>query len=114
MDPERSESPTRILIVSADPLKRAGLVSLLESLSAVDLAPPTEPTAHVLSKVREEKPDIVLWDLGWQADESIEAISQISDEVPPIVALALNGSQAAGAREAGATSVLPRSASAEA
>jgi DNA-binding NarL/FixJ family response regulator len=104
----------RVLIVSSDRLTRNGLAGLLESLPSIEVMPPVETADSLDSPDPVSKPDVVIWDLGWRADEAIEALRQLPPGSPAVVALVAQADQATAAREAGAGSVLPRSSSAEA
>jgi two-component system, NarL family, nitrate/nitrite response regulator NarL len=104
----------RVLVVSSDRLTRNGLVALLESLPSIEVMPPVETADSLDSPWPRGRPDVVIWDLGWPADEAIEAVRRLPPGSTPVVALVAQADQAAAAREAGAGSVLPRSSSAEA
>jgi two-component system, NarL family, nitrate/nitrite response regulator NarL len=114
MNVEPPSPRMRVLIVSSDRLTRNGLASLLEFLPSIEVMPPVETADPLGSPDPKSKPDVVIWDLGWRADEAIEALRQLPPGSPGVVALVAQADQAAAAREAGAGSVLPRSSSAEA
>jgi two-component system, NarL family, nitrate/nitrite response regulator NarL len=114
MTVEPPSTRMRVLIVSSDRLTRNGLAGLLESLPSIDVMPPVETADSLDSPESVSKPDVVIWDLGWRADEAIEALRQLPPSSPGVVALVAQADQATAAREAGAGSVLPRSSSAEA
>ena len=53
-------------------------------------------------------PDIVVWDLGWDAERSLEALDQSQDSRLPTVVLVPNESYSAEAWRAGAGGILLR------
>lgn len=114
MNVETPGPRVRVLVVSSDRLTRNGLVALLESLPSIEVMPPVETADSLDSPRPRGGPDVVIWDLGWPADEAIEAVRRLPPGSPAVVALVAQADQAAAAREAGAGSVLPRSSSAEA
>jgi DNA-binding NarL/FixJ family response regulator len=112
---------TRVLILAADPLARAGLAALLagqERLVVAGLASDRESLPILLDAYR---PDVLLWDLGWDPAARLEALDAAAADAPPIVALLGEGGaggatpgNAAPVWAAGARGVLPRDIAAEA
>lgn len=108
--------PLRVLVVSADPLARAGLAALLGARSELRLAAEAEP-ARAQAAAREA--DAALWDLGapstarGAADAGAEALAPLAAGLP-VVALVAGEAQAGEALRAGARGVLQRGAGAEA
>lgn len=100
--------PVSVLILASDPLARAGLAQLLADednlfisgqLSAdAALAEPPLPPA-----------DVVLWDLGWDPPD---ALPDVGDLGPPVLALVPSEEDVGAARRAGAQGILLRSAAA--
>ncbi|MFY3744454.1 helix-turn-helix domain-containing protein [Anaeromyxobacter sp. Red801] len=109
--------PLRVLVVSADPLARAGLAALLGARPELRLAGEAEP-ARAQAAARDA--DAALWDLGAPptpptprggADGGgLEALAAGL----PVVALVAGEAQAGEALRAGARGVLHRGAGAEA
>ncbi|ABC80632.1 helix-turn-helix transcriptional regulator [Anaeromyxobacter dehalogenans] len=112
--------PLRVLVVSADPLARAGLAALLGARPELRLAGEAEP-ARAQAVAREA--DAALWDLGappapptprGAADGGgAEALAVLAAGLPA-VALVAGEAQAGEALRAGARAVLHRGAGAEA
>jgi DNA-binding NarL/FixJ family response regulator len=94
--------PIRVLVVSDDPLARAGLAARLAGREDVAVVPDPE-------EAREGAPAAILWDLG--------AAGAPDAPLPPgglpVVALAANEDAAAEALRAGARAVLSRAAPAD-
>ena len=82
-----TEPAVRILIVADDPLSRTGLATLLTD----------QPDCAIIGQVRADSdlaiafevyaPDVIVWDLGWDPDTSLERMADLVEEAPPIVAL---------------------------
>ncbi|ACL64258.1 transcriptional regulator, LuxR family [Anaeromyxobacter dehalogenans 2CP-1] len=109
--------PLRVLVVSADPLARAGLAALLGLSPELRLAGEAEP-ARAPAAAREV--DAALWDLGAPAAArgaadagGAEALAALAAGLPA-VALVAGEAQAGEALRAGARGVLQRGAGAEA
>lgn len=100
----------RLLILADDPLARAGLATMLtewEDVSVVGQAPAEE---GLLANVDVYRPDVVLWDLGWDAD----TIPTEFNEIPyPVLALLPHEELALDAWAAGARGLLLREAGGE-
>lgn len=106
----------RLLIVSNEPLARAGLSSLLTDQPGLEVVGlensyfDIDPTLKVFS------PDVILWDLGWEpsprddvvAQNDLEHISALSSEGIPVVALISSPGIARDAWAAGARGILVR------
>ena len=98
----------RILIAGDDPLARAGLVTLLDAWDVVGQVSLTPDDERLLDVYR---PDVLLWDLGWDPDAA--RLADFADDGPPIVALLPDAEQADAAWQAGVRGLLLRSVSAE-
>jgi two-component system nitrate/nitrite response regulator NarL len=103
----------RVLIISGDPLTRAGLAALLSEFGctvvdqlAVDSDLPTRSAVY--------HPDVALWDLGWDSamdpELSLEALTELADSALPVVALLPDGTDAVKIWAAGASGLLGRDA----
>jgi DNA-binding NarL/FixJ family response regulator len=66
------------------------------------------------SALAANRPDVIIWDLGWEGDPDIDAIRVLAEAGIATVALAADSSHAVDARRAGAVGALPRTASQEA
>jgi two-component system, NarL family, nitrate/nitrite response regulator NarL len=56
----------RVLIVAGDPLARAGLAALLATQPGCTVVGQMARGAEVLAALALYRPDVVLWDLGWE------------------------------------------------
>jgi DNA-binding NarL/FixJ family response regulator len=99
--------PLAVLVVSADPLARAGLTALVGARADLDLAGECGPGE---APARSGAADALLWDVG--ADEA-EGLAEAAVAVP-VVALAGDEQQAGAALRAGARGVIGRGASPQA
>jgi len=96
--------PLPVLVVSADPLARAGLAALVAARPELALVGDVSPRDAALRPAA-----VVLWDLGRSGDAA-----PIAGGGAPVVALADDEGQAAGALRAGARGVLFRGAAPDA
>lgn len=100
----------RILIVANDQLARAGLAMMLSD----------QPTISVVGQIAGEfaqstipevyRPDVVVWDLGWQPTTALELLSEMPEAGPPTIALLPDATHAAEAWAAGARGLMLRNA----
>lgn len=106
----------RLLVVADDPLARTGLAALLNDQSTFDIVGQLSGDDSLAARFEVYRPDVILWDLGWEADESLSLLDELmGDEIsiPPVVALVPNEEVAAAAWLAGARGLLFRNATAE-
>ncbi len=99
-----------VLIVADDALARAGLAALLVDEPTVTVAGRTGAAEDLAAALASYAPDVVLWDLGWHPERSIDHLLAVADAAPPIAALLPDGDSAAAAWLAGARGLLPRDA----
>lgn len=104
-------SDLRVLVVSRDPLARAGLTALLGQqqephdsivVGQVNGDEDLEPGLEAY------RPDVVLWDLGWDPAAALERLAELTPDGPPVLALLADSSQAAATWAAGAQGLLLR------
>ncbi len=110
----------RVLIVADDPLARAGLAALLADQPGCTIVGQVAEGADLLSSLDVYRPEVVLWDLGWDAasassplDPVLESLTQLEDTGTPIVVLIPDETYTLEAQSAGARGLLPRESSAE-
>ena len=107
----------RILVVAADPLARAGLVTLLDDRPDLQIIGQVSVGDSLAAELDVFQPDVLLIDLGWEPEESLVAMEELAldaeDGEPVVVALAPDEASAAVAWSAGARGVLARTASGE-
>lgn len=77
----------RVLVVAEDPLARAGLATLLADVPGLHVVGQVGSAATLDEDVALYRPDVVLWDLGWNPDDAFPALPADSDEAIPIVVL---------------------------
>jgi DNA-binding NarL/FixJ family response regulator len=68
-------TPLRVLVVADDPLVRGGLAALLAGKSDCVVAGQIAASADILSDVEVYRPDVVLWDVGWESERAIPPVS---------------------------------------
>jgi two-component system nitrate/nitrite response regulator NarL len=104
----------RVLIVASDPLARAGLAILLSAQPGCAVVGQVAGDADVAAGLAIYRPDVVLWDLGWDASLNLERLAEQADDLPPVVVLLPDDTYAADAWAAGARGLLLREAGATA
>ena len=101
-------SDTRVLVVSLDPLARAGLASLLSQEPGITVTGQTDYTTGLDENMEIYRPDVLVWDLGRDPSEGLESVSALAASTVPSVVLLPEGASVAQALAAGAKGVLPR------
>lgn len=107
-------NPARVLVVSADPLARAGLAGLLAQSDLVTVAGLASDRDDLPAALDAYRPDVLLWDLGWDAGGRVEALASAAETAPPVVALLAQGGDAAAVWAAGVRGLLERDTAADA
>lgn len=79
---------TRILIIAPDPLARAGLALLLSSDPRLIVVGQIAPEDDLATHLQTYQPNVVLWDLGWNPTAYLEALTELVEIGPPVLALA--------------------------
>ncbi len=109
-----STSPLRVLIVAGDPLVRSGLASILSNHPRCTVVGQVSGEDSLASDIDVYRPEVILWDVGWNSKSSLERLSSIQDPtLPPVVAMLPGPAQASEARLAGARGLLLRDADAD-
>ena len=102
----------RVLIVADDPLVRAGLAVLLADQPGCVVVGQLASEGIEFDTIDAYRPDVLLWDLGWDPQTALENLSELAAPQPLLVLL--NDQAHAGvAWAAGARGLLPRDSSAE-
>jgi DNA-binding NarL/FixJ family response regulator len=108
------ERPLRVMIVAADALARAGLSAILSSQNDLEVIGQLDPSDDLDNALDVFQPDVVLWDIGYNADEVLDSFSEFTQHssapLIPVLVLVGDSSFAATLWQAGARSLLPRSA----
>ena len=91
---------TRILIVADNMLARAGLAALLAERSSSEVVGQVAGGETLADDVDVYRPEVLVWDLGWQPQTALERFGQLLDELGdgealPVVALLPDESRAA-------------------
>ncbi|MCB0156183.1 MAG: response regulator transcription factor [Anaerolineae bacterium] len=103
----------RVLIIADDPLARAGLAMLLAGQLGCQVVGQISGEAEALDALEVYRPDVILWDLGWNGEDSLEKLADLPEVGIPLVALLPDESLAGEARRLGLRSLLLRSVTAE-
>lgn len=69
LGPQRTDTPTRVLIIAGDPLARAGLAALLDGREQVAVLGQIAADGYLLDNLDLYRPDVLVWDLGWDVDD---------------------------------------------
>jgi len=80
----------RVLIFSTNPLARVGLVSILADFPACEIVGEASSDEELLDLLERTAPDVLLWDVGWDAELAAEGFADWQDRLPPVVALLPN------------------------
>jgi two-component system, NarL family, nitrate/nitrite response regulator NarL len=104
----------RVLVVAGDPLARAGLAALLANQPDCLVVGQVAPGTDFAAALEAYRPDVLLWDLGWEPAAAIDQLSALKEAGSPRVAALLpDEGQANAAWMAGARALLLRDAGPE-
>lgn len=98
----------QVLIVADNPLARMGLATLLTDHAGLLLAGQVAGDENLLDDIDLYKPDVLVWDLGWEAETMPERLSDVGQINLPIVALLADEVIAGEVWTAGIRGLLPR------
>ena len=102
----------RLLVVATDPLARAGLAALLTEQDTLLVVGQVEGSKRLQAELDVYQPDVVIWDLGWEPEEGLALLEEISageeNDATFIVVLIPDEQSAMASRLAGARGVLFR------
>jgi two-component system nitrate/nitrite response regulator NarL len=107
-----AELDLRVLVVSADPLARAGLAVLLANQPGCQVVGQVSSGPSLSTDIDVYQPDVVVWDLGW-GSLSADQLDDWRELALPLVALLPDPTQVAAVWSAGATALLLRDSSGE-
>lgn len=82
----------RVLVLGEDPLARAGLAALLENQPQILILGQGTTDSDLVNAYQ---PDLLLFDLGWEAARSLDNLNALVSENLPIIALIANPEDAA-------------------
>lgn len=103
----------RLLIVGDNPLARTGLAALLAGESGITVVGQVTGGHDLPKDLDLYKPDIVVWDLGWEPSSALEHLANMKDSGPPVIALLTETAHAPDAWNAGAVGLLLRDTDAD-
>ncbi len=100
----------RVLVLADDPLARAGLAALLAEQPGCAVAGRASSADDILAAVETYRPDVLLWDLGWNPAPALERLAEAGETLPPAALLLADAATATEAWAAGARGLLRRNA----
>src|SRR5512133_3559739 len=100
---------TRVLIIADDPLARAGLASILANRSDCTVIGQIAGDGDIGAALDVYRPDVLLWDIGWEGDTIPDWLGDLGDGGPKVVALLPDEDSAGELWTAGARGLLLRS-----
>lgn len=107
------EQVLRVLIVAADALTRAGLAAILATQSDLQTVAQLQPTDDLENALNVFQPDVLLWDIGYDADEALELLAEHNHQTTaptiPMLALLADATLAPTVWQTGVRALLPRS-----
>ena len=86
----------------------AGLAALLADWPECTIVGQVAGKGDVSSALDSHRPDVVVWDLGWDPTDALERLADLGDGGPPVVALLPDEAHATEAWAAGAIALLFR------
>jgi len=86
LQPDREARGTRVLVIAANPLARAGLAGLLSDQSGILVVGQTAGDADLIDVVEVYRPDVLIWDMGFDSLSALDAVSALGG-APPVLAL---------------------------
>ncbi len=98
----------RLLIIARDPLARAGLAVLLEQQPGCVVVGQVDGETDALDSIDIYQPELVLFDLGWDALTAPPQLAALRQADVPVVALLPDDTAAADVWQAGALGLLLR------
>ena len=99
-----------MLVVAGDPLARGGLAAMLFNQPGYAVVGQVSGETDLSADLEVLKPDVVVWDLGWDPPSALENLEAMGGDSTPVLALLPDGSHAAEAWHAGARGLLMRHA----
>jgi DNA-binding NarL/FixJ family response regulator len=100
-----TEEDLRLLIVSDNPLARAGLVALISDQTGFTIAGQMATQPEMLTQLDAYAPDVLVWDFGWTTNPA--TIAEVQAAGYPVVVLVADDTQASDAWAVGARAIVP-------
>lgn len=98
----------RVLVVAEDNLARAGLSSLISEFPGIIVAGQTSASTDLTEDIELYRPDIIVWDLGYDASGPLEWLAAATESGVPVVVLSPDADIALAASFHGICGFLPR------
>jgi two-component system, NarL family, nitrate/nitrite response regulator NarL len=98
----------RVMIVADDPLVRAGLTGLVAGEPGCLVVGRAGHADDLPAAIETYRPDVVLWDLGWNPGSALETLADILPMAAPVLVLLPDDVHAGVAWSSGARGLLPR------
>jgi DNA-binding NarL/FixJ family response regulator len=83
-------NPIRIILVDDHALVRAGIRTLLQQISGIEVMAEADDAAEALRLIGELKPDIVLMDISMSGLNGLDATAQLTKEYPEVKVIILS------------------------
>jgi len=83
---------TKILVIEDHPLMQMAIQTVLSAETDLELTPPLFDRDTILRNLRQESPDLILFDLGLPNIDPIELVNEIRDVDPAVKILIYSGS----------------------
>ena len=100
----------KVLIIADDPLARAGLAALLSDQPHCTVVGQVAGDSDLSADLEAFRPDVLLWDLGWDTTVTLESLADLPEDSPPLVALLPDETHTVETWTAGALGLLLRNA----
>jgi len=100
----------RVLVIAEDPLARAGLAALLAAHPGINVVGRAAALDDLLAARQAYRPDVVLWDLGYEPARSLPHMSRLAELDAPVALLLPDAESAAGVWRPGVQAILRRDA----
>jgi len=102
----------RVLVCAPDLLARVGLAALIAAPPTVTVAGQVAPDEITVTGLAVYQPDVILWDLGWNAPTQVEQLAEITEAGYRVVALLPEPEVARPVKASGVQGVLLRTSDA--
>ncbi len=89
----------RLFIIADDPLARAGLSALLGDQGDWEVVGQSSAGESLAAEVDRLRPDVIVWDLGWEPEEQLAILSEIladGDQSDPAIVTLLSDEEQVG------------------
>lgn len=86
MQTDRETRGTRVLVIAANPLARAGLAGLLSDQAGIVVVGQAASDADLIEAVEVYRPDVLVWDMGFDSLSALDALGVLGG-TPPVLAL---------------------------